>query len=717
MNRGEKFELLSPCVLFTCSVYKGSVMTKCSKCERDRCALDDHKVCLACIGCTSGSPCRRCAPWAEDKWQACLSFYAERDAPGEDDNESEHSTSKSDRDSEPPTLENQSRPEDEEKDGDTVGTPVIAAAAADGHAEQDDDSRESRSRSRSRERYIRTEDRERTRSSRRDRRERERRRSPSREASTSRRRHRDRSNSPGVRESSRRRGRSPSRRVAERKTPERRAPRSEIRPAPLANDGYCDWFSEPRVVFQDDFAGGQHAYEEIYGPQEDPYGQWGAYEDYYIPHPPPPGMMYDPRYARYPGPRLVYQAPRKVVRKRPPKHVRQAQRAQEVQPAPEVNQDQQDDVDDDDEEEDEQEQEQMQEDEQPESSGSSTSDVASDDEAEGKSKALKGKEFKLAVKRIQKLLPFTRAKSSSSDNRTGYSAGSLTDQEALKKKYRSRSLPQPPNHKKAVIALNKFVKSSNKGPKKTFLSATTFPKGMEMSFKLDWYAKEGSTRYYEVGQPSLCEDATLFAGAVDKALQHIPDVIEKTATLARNTLAVSGFLELASAAIEKSIDSNRPVKKMKKDIKTISSVATRAAYHASCNAMLAAANMDLARRDTIIGNMPDRVNSLNRIMLRAAPLGGTNFFDQEVCAGIRKKFPKSVQLPDNNRGGASGRGGGRSRPFHPGRGGRGQPPRQETQANYNNAGAYNRGRGSYNKPAGGDRGRGGRGRGDKKRGQ
>lgn len=710
-------------------------MTKCSKCHRDRCSLDDHKVCLACIGCTSVAPCRRCAPWAEDKWEACLSFYTERDAPKEDGDESEHSDTKSDReseDSEPPTLEDQRRPpEEEKKEDDVVGPAVSSGATANGKAEQSDDSRESRSRSRSRERYLRTEDRERTHSSARDKREKRRRRSPSREASPPRRRRRDRSPSPEGRESSRRRGRSPPRRVRERRerTPERRAPRSEVRPVPLANDGYCDWFSEPRVVFQDDFAGGQHAYEEMYGPQEDPLRQWGMYEDYYITEPPPPPMYYNPRYAPYPDPRLVYQAgfdappPRKVIRKRPPKHVRQAQQARQAQQVQHEHREQEDDVDDDDDDPDEDEQDLSEEDEQHESSGSSTSDVESDDETGGKAKIIKGKEFKMAVKRIQKLLPFTRSKSSSSDKRTGYSAGSLADQEALRKKARSRSLPQPPNLKKAVIAMNKFVHSSNiKGSKKSFLSAAAFPKGMEMSFKLDWYAKEGATSYFDCNQPTMCEDASLFAGSVEKGMQNIPEMVEKTATLARNALAVGGFLELASNAIETSVDSNRSAKKIKKDVKIIAKVATRAAYHVQGNAMLAAANMDLARKDVMISNFPN-VSKLNKSMLRAAPLGGTTFFDKETCANIRRKFPESIHLDGNNNRGR----GGKSRPFQPGRGGRGQSTRQNSQANNNNnnynkynanAGSYNnRGNKAFNNSDRGARGRG-RGRGDgKQKGQ
>ena len=296
------------------------------------------------------------------------------------------------------------------------------------------------------------------------------------------------------------------------------------------------------------------------------------------------------------------------------------------------------------------------------SSGDSSSD---DDRHSARSKA---KEFKAATKKIRKLLPAARCPPPRSARDV---AGPLVDQDDLRRRRRkeARSLPQPPAFKVALDALNEHVKSSANA---NFFSAGSWPKRMNMNFRQSWYV--GHSQHYDCSKDKLEDEMAEFAGGSKKATSRTPEVLEKTSALTRNALAVSGFLELATEAIGRSVNSSKSAKAKVKDVKAIIRVANRAAYHASCNTMAAAANMDLWRRDIILSNCP-LLPAAARETLRTAPLGKKTVFDKKVCKRVRKRFASAIP----KRMGKGGRGKKGGRPFRGGRGGAGHPSRQDGQ--------------------------------------
>lgn len=664
----------------------------CKKCLYPRTTYDDHVFCLPCTGCSSSNACRVCRTWGEDRWQEAVAFYGERKRPTQEDG---HVSDKSDDESDssdgsesdpPPRKRTAKRnnvtvaPSDQEG---TAGASV--APPSEKKKKSPERERDSRSRSRSGERYLRTETREkdappklssevyvasdkppqprgrsptrrsppqrrsRPRDDSRRRRDRRSRRSPRRDS-------RSRSLSRGRRPPPARRPRSPGRREASGGHRDDRYRRDV--------DGYA---IPPRRSRRDDF----------YQPgDEDRY-------DYYLAVPP---AARDSRRRHHDD--HSASPPRRVVRRRRSSH----------SPSHSDSSPQDDESSDSGEED-------------PPSPSSSDSDDdssagdSSDEDARGRGRTKgKAKEFKEATKRIKKLLPFTKRQSGS---RVRNVAGPSVDQHELRNRGRSQALPQPKAFKSAVAALNKHLKAAPHG---SFFAAASWPKDLNMSFRQDWYS--GPDQHFHCLKPTLDEDMALFSNSGSKAAKKVPEAVEKTSALTRNSLAVAGFLGLATEAIGKATeDPNRSMRKKLKDIRLLARVSNRAAYHLTCNSMAATGNMDLMRRDVILESCPFLPENA-KDSLRVAPLGKTTFFDAKICAKIAKKFPNATV----KRSGKMGNRGRNFRPFRGGRGSQSHPPRQDRQAHTTpNAGA------NYNsnatapppyRPAGRGRGRG-RGRGAK----
>lgn len=648
-------------------------MANCVSCHLQRSPLDNHDECLACKGCTSDNPCRTCTSWSEDKWSACLAFYQERkDESEEEDKSSSHSK-------DPPNLPKETDPV-------KLAAEMVTADGEGAKGESD------RSGSRS-PRYVRT-DRERVPSTVRVVTEKRRRtddKSPRKSSSKSRRHSRERSPSPHRYRSYERRERREDR---ERTTPYRDYDRDrryaafddgryrsdDYRPRRHVAARHNNWLFDHRAQarYMEEYDGGQAAYEEMYGPQEDPYGQWGDYENYYVTDEPPTQEVAAPSFDPPPQ-RQVYveqvEEPQEDVAPPPQRVIRKRKRSRAKQESDQPPSDDEEEEDEDDKDDD--------------TSSSSSSSSSSDDE--GSQLTGKAKHFREAVKRIRNLLPSARV--APPKNASRYVAASLEDQDRLRKKGKPLILPQPPNLAKVVDALNDHLDSIKKKetvgpPKETFLSASAWPPGMGITFKLGWYAGPVK-QYYSCPKPTTTTEFATFAGGPGEASQHIPDVLEKTATLSRNAVAVAGFMELASRAISKAVKSKKTPKKKLKDIRAISKVVTRAAHHAAGNSICAATNMDLWRRDIMLKNCPN-LSNMCRNWLRHSSIGTKNFFYESTSKYILKNYPEAKHDPKeeknqnvggyytgyskNNRGGKSGR------PFRPGRGGRGQTPRQNHQA-------------------------------------
>lgn len=660
-------------------------MSKCDSCLLPRSALDDHADCLVCTGCTSDDCCDVCRAWSEDKWSATLAFYADR---GQDQDSDKDRGAGPSEEEDPPQLEKEG---DDDSDLSSSGKPKKEASTAKSAlSESERHDRVSRSRTPS-PRYVRTETRDRDMSA--DKRVQ----SVVRTVSES----RHRPQSPKRRD---RRGRSPPRRERRRRSPpardhyarrHRSSPDRAVHFAPEQNRRDDDYDRDPQVHFVwrsprrreqyqpryydrpyhpmevnqfDWFPPPRYAPEEQYFdpyafhyadrvPEEDPDRMWGAYEDYYINDPQPNHAVHpfyappEPEPVAEQEPQVVAPPPRRILKKR-----KAEPEQQEQSDLPETETEDQNGDDD-------------------SSSSSSSADSSSSSDEEGdkkKKKETKGQIFKKAAKKIMKLLP--SAKRSNRQSSARYTAGALVDQSELLKKKLDSTLPQPPNLRHAVKAINEHITSSTFATKNMFMADSTWPKDMNCQFRLEWYSGQAA-QHYVCQKPLLEEEMAEFAGGPQEATAKMPDILTKISTLSRNALAVASYLTLATKAISKAATSNKKSKKQLKTIALLAKVANRAADHAATNSMVASANLDLWRRDVVLANC-DKLPAVAKQTLRKAPLGGKTIFDEEVCKATRKKYPNAVK---QSTSGGKSQGGGNKPPFQAGRGGQGQPPRQNNK--------------------------------------
>lgn len=133
------------------------------------------------------------------------------------------------------------------------------------------------------------------------------------------------------------------------------------------------------------------------------------------------------------------------------------------------------------------------------------------------------------------------------------------------------------------------------------------------------------------------------AGGPRAALGLWPRGLDKTATLVRNSLACSGFLELATQATLKCLEdtwdlaTSTPLR----SIHSILVAANRAAYHSSANSMAATANCDLWRRDALLRLCTDLPKSV-KAQLRQTP--SVVCFSSETRGRQSRRHPKIFGL-------------------------------------------------------------------------
>lgn len=617
---------------------------RCSLCKDERSALDGHPVCLPCSGCTADSTCPVCVEWTETAWAAILSFYAET-----------HPTqpkSKKTTASATVTASSEEKVPDEEaaqssspaQDSDSGDEQASSPSRSLNRESQSADAEHvERASSQEREpRYVRTLTVDKP---------------PPSTASkvvkvvpSSQRRHRRKSasprRSPSLRrspaprrhESPRRRARSPSRRRrpshdARHDARSRRTSRSPRRRTPPSSPRGRSRHRRP-------------ADRRRPSPNEDHYRELWDWDR-------------QPNGGDAPVDRLPIQYQEAARRQhRSPRRDRSPSRPRSRSHSTSSRDSR---------------------------GGDRASYGSSDGEGDDEARRAKVVDFKKATRAICEALP--QAESRPKDGQD--IAGPGVDIDDLRHRAKPTALNQPPAFRSASAALNAQLKSSSKGH---LFSASTLPKEMNATFKADWYS--APDQYFSCTKPTPDQDMSLFAGQ-NKTGKRVPELVEKTSVLTRNTLAITGFLDWASQAICKLASQGRSRTRLR-DIQRIATVANRAAYQGACQAMAATANLDLARRDALLENCP-LLPDPAKDSLRTAALGGKSVFGRRQVKRITKKFPTAF-VKRSTRGGR-----GRSRPFRGGRGQQGQQSRPSYQANDNTSTSTPR--------RGGGRGRGrGRGR-------
>lgn len=253
---------------------------------------------------------------------------------------------------------------------------------------------------------------------------------------------------------------------------------------------------------------------------------------------------------------------------------------------------------------------------------------------------------------------------------------------------RNKTLPQPPGFHDLTEAFSSHIAQGTFGDG-GFLSGVRWPVGMQMTFRPDWYS--GLPQPFLLPLPPVDPAALLQVGGSRVALRGWPSALDKTATLVRNSLACSGFLELATQAVLKCLEdtwdlaTSTPLQ----NIHTILVAANRAAYHASANDMAAATNCDLWRRDCVLHLCADLPKTI-KAQLRRAPVGGPLLFGstwQAVQEASKDLWPRPASAPSAShfraprraRGRALRAAGPATRPPFGGRG-RARPPPPARQA-------------------------------------
>lgn len=618
-----------------------SCSMRCPGCKGDKSALDGHDLCLQCAGCSAGATCDTCHEWTETAWSAILAFYAEVNP--------RPPRPKGRKRTAPPAATQTSSSQQPADVTAAIPLPEesVAARATPPRRGDRDSSPEVR--------YLRTRTRDRPSAPKKPRSSPPRRRRPSPEPRPSSRKSASRRSPRPARSPSPRRSRSPRspvrtqrssapRSVSPRRSPVR--PPRQASPSPRRRSPPGSHHASPPAhgrgrapvrsrVVRVDNSEDEQHYAELWDWQRHP-------NDGDV----PPDML-----------PIQYRENANRRRRTPPPADQDRNRHADSTPSPA-----------------------------PSSRRRSSSGSSHDSDVDAR--AFKAREFRKATKVIGKVLPKAKSKSRSSDD----VAGPGVDQEDLRRRARPKALSQPPSFRSAVASLNSQLRSSSRGH---LFSASSLPRNLNASFRLEWYAPPH--QYFRVSKPGPDPDMALFTGN-QKGSKKSTEVLDKSSALMRNSLAVSGFLDWATQAIS-SLAGKKPCKKTNKAIHKIAVVANRAAYQGAVQTMAAAANIDLARRDSVLDScslLPD----VARDTLRTAPLGGKTLFGHRHVKRLTKKFPNAFAKTQSKPGR------GRGRPFSSGRGQQGQHPRPSNQAQHDS--------GSTNQRRGGGRGRGrGRGRGAK----
>ena len=255
------------------------------------------------------------------------------------------------------------------------------------------------------------------------------------------------------------------------------------------------------------------------------------------------------------------------------------------------------------------------------------------------------------------------------------------------------TLSQASQIKSALADLNKLVKAKKAGG---FISPSEWPV-TGRSFYPSWYRTHDSA--YSVKRTVASDEVRSWSTS---PLAGFPQVLERVAAALHMAVAISGFLNQATATLIHLLAN--PQGLPLSDLSDLAASANRAALHLLGQAFLASANLDLYRRDVVLKNCP-KLPRVPASQLRASPLGSEFVFDPLTAEDVFDKYEEAVvrdsgskdkkdQPFRDERAGSSGQPSrkGQKPAGHRRRHRRGKKPSKRNNNNNNNPGGNNNNR-------------------------